>query len=123
MTWRWDDPNRPKSDWERLAEEDPEQHWKRRIADARRGQEHGHQAASKRLFLGRNTSTGEDVHLPMDMLKTHMHVLGATGVGKSFFLEGVIKSLILEGEGVCLIDPHGDLYHRCLLYTSDAADE
>ena len=114
MTWRWDDPNRPKSEWEKLAEEDPQQHWKRRIEDARRSQEQGHEPASKRIFLGKNTSTGEDVHLPLDMLKTHMHVLGATGVGKSFFLEGVIKSLILEGEGVCLIDPHGDLYHRVL---------
>lgn len=49
-----------------------------------------------------------------DALKTHMHVVGATGVGKSFFLEGVLKNLILDGHGVCLIDPHGDLYHRVL---------
>src|SRR5207247_1298668 len=38
--------------------------------------------------------------------------VGATGVGKSFFLEGIIKSIIMQGHGVCLIDPHGDLYHR-----------
>lgn len=43
-----------------------------------------------------------------------MHVLGATNVGKSFFLEGILKQLILHRHGICLIDPHGDLYHRIL---------
>ena len=43
-----------------------------------------------------------------------MHVIGSTGVGKSFFVEGVMKSLILKGQGICPIDPHGDLYNRIL---------
>jgi hypothetical protein len=43
-----------------------------------------------------------------------MQVLGSTGLGKSYFLEGIIKSLIEQGHGLCLIDPHGDLYHRTL---------
>lgn len=109
MTWRWDDPNRPKSEWELLAEKDQEDHLKRWVEQAK---SQNHREPS--IFLGRNTSSGHAVHLPIDALKTHMHVLGATGVGKSFFLEGIIKSLILDGEGVCLIDPHGDLYHRVL---------
>ena len=25
-----------------------------------------------------------------------------------------IKTLIVQGQGLCLIDPHGDLYHRLL---------
>ena len=29
-------------------------------------------------------------------------------------MEGILKELILAGRGVCLIDPHGDLYHRLL---------
>ena len=29
-------------------------------------------------------------------------------------MEGVMKQLILDGHGLCLIDPHGDLYHRML---------
>jgi hypothetical protein len=43
-----------------------------------------------------------------------MQVVGSTGLGKSYFLEGIIKNLIMQGHGVCLIDPHGDLYHRTL---------
>lgn len=115
MPWRWDDPNRPKSEWERLAEENPEQHWKQRIDQARGDQEQAEEEpGSERIFVGRNTSTGKEAYLPVNTLKTHMHVVGATGVGKSFFLEGVLKTLILEGHGVCLVDPHGDLYHRIL---------
>src|ERR1022692_1630699 len=45
-----------------------------------------------------------------------MHVVGATNVGKSFFLEGIIKQLIVQGHGICLLDPHGDLYHRLLRF-------
>jgi hypothetical protein len=31
-------------------------------------------------------------------------------------LEAILKSLILQGYGVTLIDPHGDLYHRLLAF-------
>jgi hypothetical protein len=41
---------------------------------------------------------------------THMHVMGASGQGKSKFLEHCIREDILAGHGVCLIDPEGDLY-------------
>lgn len=50
-----------------------------------------------------------------------MHVLGGTGVGKSFFLQLLIKELILAGHGVCVIDPHGDLYHDVLDFCAYAA--
>jgi hypothetical protein len=30
------------------------------------------------------------------------------------YSEGIIKNLIMQGHGVCVIDPHGDLYHRTL---------
>src|SRR5439155_12677015 len=42
------------------------------------------------------------------------HVVGATGVGNSYFLEGILKTLILLGYGMCVIDPTGDLYHRLM---------
>jgi hypothetical protein len=38
-----------------------------------------------------------------------MHVMGASGQGKSKFLEHCIREDILAGHGVCLIDPEGDL--------------
>lgn len=66
------------------------------------------------LLLGHDAASGETATITPSHLSTHMHVLGASGVGKSFFLEGMIKTLILQGKGVCLIDPHGDLYERVL---------
>jgi hypothetical protein len=68
------------------------------------------------IKLAKNTHTGESVFIVPKQLSTHMHVLGSTGVGKSFFLEAVIKQLIQSGQGVCLIDPNGDLYERVLDY-------
>jgi len=43
-----------------------------------------------------------------------MHVLGASGRGKSKFLECLIEQDILHGNGLCLIDPHGYLYEDIL---------
>ena len=39
----------------------------------------------------------------------HMFVLGQTGTGKSTLLLNMIKQDIEQGNGFCLIDPHGDL--------------
>ena len=41
---------------------------------------------------------------------THMHVVGASGRGKSKFLEQLIRQDIRHRHGLCLIDPHGTLY-------------
>jgi hypothetical protein len=67
-----------------------------------------------RLHIGTDLITNEPLLIEPKQLSTHLHVLGASGVGKSFFLEGLIKTLIIQGHGLCLIDPHGDLYHRVL---------
>ena len=39
----------------------------------------------------------------------HMYVVGKSGVGKSKFLELLIRQDIAFGKGVCLLDPHGDI--------------
>lgn len=41
--------------------------------------------------------------------RTHLYVVGASGTGKSKFLEFLIRQDILKGKGFGLIDPHGDL--------------
>ncbi|MEN6520077.1 MAG: type IV secretion system DNA-binding domain-containing protein [Armatimonadota bacterium] len=40
---------------------------------------------------------------------THLYVIGATGTGKTKFLESLIRQDIEKGNGFCVIDPHGDL--------------
>ena len=39
----------------------------------------------------------------------HVYLIGKTGSGKTSILKNTIGQAILRGEGVCLIDPHGDL--------------
>src|SRR4051812_42509757 len=41
--------------------------------------------------------------------RAHMHVLGKTGSGKSYFLAGLFMAFHEAGMPVTLIDPHGDL--------------
>lgn len=48
--------------------------------------------------------------------KTHMHVIGSTGKGKSKFLEHLIRQDIQQRQPFCLIDWHGTLYRDVLEY-------
>ena len=41
--------------------------------------------------------------------RAHMYVVGKTGTGKSTFLETLIKQDLKAGQGLALLDPHGDL--------------
>ena len=44
-----------------------------------------------------------------DYRSTHFYIIGATGTGKTKFLESLIIQDIVNGEGFAVIDPHGDL--------------
>lgn len=69
------------------------------------------------LSEGHSFVLGENVHqgitkvvtLPNAIRLRHMHVIGATGTGKSTFLQNLICEDLRLGNGLCLIDPHGDL--------------
>lgn len=43
---------------------------------------------------------------------SHIYTIGKTGTGKSTLLETLIRSDIAHGNGLALIDPHGDLVER-----------
>ncbi|MBX3452767.1 MAG: DUF87 domain-containing protein, partial [Planctomycetaceae bacterium] len=55
-------------------------------------------------------------------LATHMTVYGGTGKGKSKLLELIIRQLIEQRAGVCVIDPHGDLAEDLLAWTMERYD-
>lgn len=59
------------------------------------------------LILG--DRSGKVFGLSAEQRSRHVHVIGASGTGKSKFLELMIRQDILAGRGVCLIDPHGTL--------------
>ena len=46
--------------------------------------------------------------------RRHLYVVGKSGVGKTKLLELMIRQDITYGEGVCLIDPHGDIVDATL---------
>jgi type IV secretion system coupling TraD/TrwB family protein len=48
--------------------------------------------------------------------EAHMHVLGKTGSGKSYFLAGLFLAFHEAGMPVTLIDPHGDLAELVLTH-------
>lgn len=41
--------------------------------------------------------------------RSHVYICGKTGTGKSHLLRLVLEQDIANGEGCCLVDPHGDL--------------
>jgi len=46
--------------------------------------------------------------------RQHMYVLGKSGTGKSVLLSNLIVQNIQNGEGVCVVDPHGELVEEIL---------
>ncbi|MCA9369832.1 DUF87 domain-containing protein [Candidatus Woesebacteria bacterium] len=48
--------------------------------------------------------------------RRHMYVIGKTGTGKSTLLANMAIHDIKKGEGLCVIDPHGDLVETLLDY-------
>ncbi len=61
------------------------------------------------ILLGANDYRGAstDIHMaPEDRLR-HFYVIGQTGTGKTTMLKNMIVQDIQNGEGVCMIDPHG----------------
>ncbi len=62
------------------------------------------------LLLGYNLFRGvkKPIRLDLEDRRRHMYVVGQTGVGKSVFLENLALQDMLNGEGFCFIDPHGD---------------
>lgn len=46
--------------------------------------------------------------------RQHMYVLGKSGTGKSVLLSNLIVQNINNGEGLCVVDPHGELVEEIL---------
>ncbi|MBI2028624.1 MAG: type IV secretion system DNA-binding domain-containing protein [Candidatus Levybacteria bacterium] len=63
------------------------------------------------LYLGKSTYRGlaKPVFMDLDDRRRHMYIIGKTGTGKSEFLKDMIMQDIKGGQGVAVIDPHGDL--------------
>src|SRR3954462_848975 len=61
------------------------------------------------LLFGKRT-----LRITPQQARAHMHVLGKTGSGKSYFLAGLFLAMHEAGMPATLIDPHGDLAEMVL---------
>jgi len=68
------------------------------------------------VLLGHNAHAGQSVaiRLTPEQRVRHAHIIGASGTGKSTLLFNLIRQDIEAGEGVAVLDPHGDLIDRIL---------
>jgi hypothetical protein len=68
------------------------------------------------LLIGTSVQrdTAQPVRVGCEDRLRHMYVVGQTGTGKTTLLQTAILDDIEAGEGICLIDPHGDLYKELL---------
>ena len=78
------------------------------------------------LLLGDNDHAGQTVpvRLSAEQRTRHTHIIGASGTGKSTLLLNLIRQDIENGEGVAVLDPHGDLIDRiCGIIPSSRIDD
>ncbi|MDD5551974.1 MAG: type IV secretion system DNA-binding domain-containing protein [Candidatus Pacebacteria bacterium] len=68
------------------------------------------------LLLGHNLYRGIDtkIRIKNNDRRRHMYIIGQTGTGKTAFIENLITQDIQNGEGVGVLDPHGDLIEKVL---------
>jgi type IV secretory pathway TraG/TraD family ATPase VirD4 len=70
----------------------------------------------KHIVLGTRDEWGQQVPFAIfhDDRRYHLYVIGKTGTGKTTLLRNLILQDIHAGQGVGVIDPHGDLAHDLL---------
>jgi hypothetical protein len=72
--------------------------------------------SSSGILLGENEHVGKvnEIRLNAEQRVRHTYCIGGTGTGKSTFLFSLIQQDIENGEGVAVLDPHGDLVDKIL---------
>ena len=78
-----------------------------------------HDTATTALAIGARAS-GELVVLDPQERRRHLYIVGQTGTGKSTLLLNLIRQDLVAGEGLALLDPHGDLAEAALAHVPRA---
>src|SRR5689334_18660065 len=66
------------------------------------------------VLLGKNKDKGHDVELSDKARRQGVYVIGTTGTGKTTLLQSIAHQDMKAGEGLCVIDPHGDMIDELL---------
>ncbi|EKD89340.1 MAG: hypothetical protein ACD_34C00107G0001, partial [uncultured bacterium] len=75
-------------------------------------------AAPDATFFGATNFRGQRTEFGIlrEDRRRHLYVVGKSGSGKSKLLETLIIDDIMKGQGVCVMDPHGDLIQDIIKY-------
>lgn len=74
------------------------------------------------LVLGTDRETNQKVSIEPDILRTHLHLLGATGSGKTVSIQTLVRPLIMTPRPKCclfLVDPMGNLSNDLLKWIAN----
>ncbi len=73
---------------------------------------------SEGLVIGENVyrDTKSIIRIKKNDRNRHMYIIGKSGTGKSYFQVNMVVQDIQNGDGVCVLDPHGDLIEDILEY-------
>src|SRR5581483_408379 len=68
------------------------------------------------MVLGENHHAGETVRVSMttEQRVRHTHLIGVSGSGKSTLLLNMIAQDVEQGNGIAVLDPHGDLVDQVI---------
>jgi len=78
------------------------------------------------IILGRAVYRGEEtiVRMTRSDRRRHLYTIGKSGSGKSVFIQNMAIQDVQNGEGVCIIDPHGDFAEYVLQHVpKERADD
>lgn len=57
---------------------------------------------------------GKTIGIEPKQFQKHTYIIGKTGTGKTSVLKAMIQNRMESGDGLALIDPHGDIYKKVL---------
>lgn len=68
------------------------------------------------IVIGKNVFRGVErlVRIQKDDRRRHLYIIGQTGTGKTTLLKNMVAQDLQNGEGVCVVDPHGELIEELL---------
>ena len=72
------------------------------------------EAGSVELFLNKHQQMGQPIRIGAHDRMRHTFIIGQTGTGKSTLMESMIIQDIRGGQGLAVIDPHGDMIDSIL---------
>ena len=77
-----------------------------------------HNLPESGLLLGFSDYRGEKnkVFIQRDDRRRHQYIIGRTGTGKTELMKNMAIQDVRNGEGLCIIDPHGDFVEDVLQY-------